>query len=286
MKPVLQEKKLHHRLWIIYLFIFIICIVGIGMAVYMQYYQEENMGAIFGVTDEESENQDEYNELVSEFSSIFTNEIDILQTETIEVEKINDEYDIIVTAYTYQVEEENYTLDVSIPYINIKDDITIAYNAETKEEFKSRAEEIISEGSSEEIVYNVRYRAYIQNNIISLIIEAEIKEGSKSQKISIKTYNYNFVEQKEVSLEELLEIKGVSLDDASNKIIEEIEEVQNQNDALAEQGYVLYQRDITSDMYEIENTENYFLGQDGMIYVIYAYGNTDYTSEMDIIIFQ
>ena len=47
----------------------------------------------------------------------------------------------------------------------------------------------------------------------------------------------------------------------------------------------MYERDLKSDMYKIENTTNYFLTQDGYIYIIYCYGNNDYTNEMDIIIF-
>ena len=41
----------------------------------------------------------------------------------------------------------------------------------------------------------------------------------------------------------------------------------------------------TSGVYKIENTENFFLTQDGYVYLVYAYGNNDYTNEMDIIIF-
>ena len=47
----------------------------------------------------------------------------------------------------------------------------------------------------------------------------------------------------------------------------------------------LYERDLSSDIYKVENTQNFFLTQDGNIYIVYAYGNNDYTNEMDIIIF-
>ena len=285
MKPVLQENKINSKLWIVYIIIFIICTVGIGVSLYLQFYQDENLGAIVGITDDDSEEQDEYNELKSEFSSLFTNQLENLQDEEVYVEKIQDDFDIIITGYTSEKNENNCSLDVAIPYININNEITIGYNSETKSEFKDKAKEYAEGDNSESIIYNVRYKAYLQNNILSLVIESELKEGDKSQKIEIKTYNYDIVEQKEVTLEELLELKGITVSEASSKIREEIEEVQEQNNVYAEQGYNLYTRDIESEIYEIENTESFFLGNDGMLYVIYAYGNSDYTSEMDIIIF-
>lgn len=286
MKPIMQNNKVHHRLWILYLIIFIICTMGIGVALYLQYYKEQNMGAIFGITSDDSEKEDEYNELKSEFSSLFTNDIENRQEGEINVEKIYDGFDIVAAAYSYEKNDEKCTLNAAIPYINIRNEITIKYNQETREMFKNKAEEFQNQEVSENIIYNVRYKAYVQNDILSLVIEAEEKEAGKSQRIIIKTYNYNFVEQKEVTLEEMLNSKNIEISDANSKIKKEIQQQQEQIEALSEQGYNLYERDINSDMYEVENTENYFLGKDGMIYLVYAYGNEDYTSEMDIIIFE
>ena len=47
----------------------------------------------------------------------------------------------------------------------------------------------------------------------------------------------------------------------------------------------LYERNVNGDEYKIENSKEYFLTQDGYVYVVYAYGNKDYTNEMDIVIF-
>ena len=43
MRPVLQKKKKNYKLLVIYILIAIICIVGLGMALYMQYFQDEKI---------------------------------------------------------------------------------------------------------------------------------------------------------------------------------------------------------------------------------------------------
>ena len=118
MKPVIQKDKTKKYRWIIYIIILIICIIAIGVVLYVQYYKDQNMEIVFGITD--SEEEDAYNELKSEFPSLFTNNIEYLQQDDINVEKIHENYDLVVTAYSYQESTEKSTLDVSIPYINIK----------------------------------------------------------------------------------------------------------------------------------------------------------------------
>ena len=48
---------------------------------------------------------------------------------------------------------------------------------------------MLSSNSSKNIIYNVKYKAYEQNNILSLIILSELKEGESSERIIIQTYN-------------------------------------------------------------------------------------------------
>ena len=48
--------------------------------------------------------------------------------------------------------------------------------------------------------------------------------------------------------------------------------------------YVSYPAlDKASPIYQIENIHTFFLGSNGDLYIIFAYGNNNYTSEMDII---
>lgn len=280
MRPILPKKKINYKLLILYILIFIMCVLGIGMSMYMQYFQDEKIGVIFGVTD--SEDEDIYNELKNNFNSLFTNNIDNFQSDTIQTKKIKEEFDFVATRHNYNEEQENYTLDVSIPIININNENIKTYNQKIEDTYKKKVDEI---KASTGYIYNVRYKGYIQDNILSLVIYSELKEKNSNQQIMIETFNYNLVDNKEVSLEEILNLKNISISSANNKIKSEIKEIQEKNDSLIELGYNMYKRDISSDIYEVQNIEQFFIGEDGNIYVVFAYGNVEQTSEMDIVIF-
>ncbi len=51
----------------------------------------------------------------------------------------------------------------------------------------------------------------------------------------------------------------------------------------ASQGYNVYRRDATNDMYLLENATEFFI-EDNILYIIYSYGNNNYTNEVDLII--
>ena len=50
-------------------------------------------------------------------------------------------------------------------------------------------------------------------------------------------------------------------------------------------GYNIFDRDYKSALYKMQNTTGFFLGEQGYLYLIYAYGNQNFTSEMDLIVF-
>ena len=287
MKPVLGEKKKNYYLRAFYVVIVAICIVGIAVAVYLEFFKDENMGAIVGISDEDSEKKDEYNDLKAEFTSIFTNKLEVSQNQDIVVEKISDKFDIIATAYTYEKTSEKCKLSAFIPCINIKREKPISINQKIIENFKNKAEYLNNFDLDVNIVYSVSYIGYLQNNILSLVIRSELKQKDKNQKIEIKTYNYDIEKDKEITLEEFLEMKETQKEIAEERIRKEIKEVQAENESLeqiiGEEGE-LYRRDYNSEKYKIENTTEYFLGKENMLYIIYAYGNDQYTSEMDVII--
>ena len=115
------------------------------------------------------------------------------------------------------------------------------------------------------------------------MIRANLKEGTSAQRIIIQTYNYDLRNNKEISLEEVLKIKNIDINDTQNQIKEEIKNEQKKVDDLKALGYNIYSRDTSSDIYDIKNSKEFYLTNDAL-YIIYAYGNEKITSEMDMVI--
>ena len=89
-----------------------------------------------------------------------------------------------------------------------------------------------------------------------------------------------------VNVNDIINQKNINTANANNKIKNEINNSQEQNIKLAELGYNVTVRDTNKDEFKIENATEYFLGKNGYLYVIYAYGNDDFTSELDVVIFK
>ena len=279
MMPVIEKEgfKLIH---LIYILIIIICIVAIGFAVYKQFFKDEKLGVIFGITDEEED--EEYNNLKDNFFNIFDNSLNILEQYNGKLSKIKKEEDVII-AYNNQEQTENYTLDLKIPYFNINSEVAKKFNSEIKTTFKDKSASVVS-SKDDNIIYNVKYKAYESNNILSLIILSELKEGNNNQRIIIQAYNYDLSTNKEVTINELITLKDIDINQANNKIKSEIKSSQEENIKLSELGYNTNVRDADADTYKIQNSENFFIGEKRYLYVVYAYGDKELTSETDVVI--
>lgn len=278
MRPVLEKPK-NTKIKVIYLIVIIICVVIISIAVYLQFFTEEKIGVIFGITGKD----EDYSELEVNFNNIFTNNYEILDNTDINVAKL-EQNDIVFSKFKKELQNERFTINVAIPLINIDEDITKKFNEEIQNAFKLKTESVL-QSTDEKVFYTVSYKAYIQNDILSLVIKSELKENESKQRIIVQTYNYNLKEKREVTLEEIFNLKSIKLDFADSKIRNTIKIKQQKNKSLSDLGYNLYQRDYTSPVYDIKNSKQYLFGKDGRIYVIYAYGNEDFTSEMDLVIF-
>ena len=97
------------------------------------------------------------------------------------------------------------------------------------------------------------------------------------------TYNYNLATKQSIELTDIIQPYGLTEDEINSKIKQVTEEAVSQEDALSSAGYETYKRDLASPIYQIENIHTFFLGSNGDLYIIFAYGNNNYTSEMDII---
>lgn len=284
MRPVIEKKKFR-VIHVIYIVLILICVFAIGVGVYMQYFKDEKLGVIFGISAEE--NDEEIITLKKDFLNIFTNDINVLEEYPENVNKLKSDADLIVMAYSNQDEKDNYSIDIKIPYFNISSENAIKINQEIRSVFRDKAESVLKYNGTEKIVYNVKYKAYLKNEVLSLIILSELKEGNDShQRIVIQSYNYNLKDNKIVSINDLIKNKSLDVKSANEKIKDEIDSAQEQNIKLKELGYNVNVRDSKDSKYKIENSEVYFVGEKGYLYVVYPYGNTEFTSEMDVIIFK
>ena len=278
--PVENKMNLYRKL--IYIIAIAVCVISIPLAVYFQYYK--NKYTIKSNNETKQEIIDKEQITKDEFNNIFTNE---LKTDIqYDFAKTYEQYDLVFTRIKGEkIEDGKYNISLNIPYINIKQDIADEYNNKISDIFYEKAKSVMQNAESNNVIYTVQYVATIKDNILSLIIKSNLKEGNNAQRVIIQTYNYDIVEQKKVTLEDILNSKGIKEAAAESKIKEEIEKSQNQVTELEKLGYTIFKRDPESDIYKISNTTEFYIDGDDNLYLIYAYGNSSMTSEMDIVLF-
>lgn len=283
MKDLMNESNeiVSKKMKIFYGVIIAICIIAIIAAIIIQIQKnakEKEIGNIPTITEED------LNEYQKDFDSMFENKVNYLQNNSYKIDKLVENEEIIYPGYKIQEKKLNtYELDVEIPYINIKNSVTEKFNQEIIDTFEKKAKSVLN-STSGDVIYSVKYCAYISNNILSLVIRSTLKEGKNPQRDIVQTYNYDLTNQKEYTVDEILETKGITKREANQKIQEEIQKVQANVEELQKLGYSIYSRDPEDDIYSINNVTEYFLGEDNAFYIIYAYGNQNLTDEMDIVV--
>lgn len=280
-----KRAKINVKAVIIYAISIITCVIAIiivGLSIYYGTDELDRLVAIGGSSLTKTE--EEYQLLEANFDDIFQNQLEEYTTD-INIKKIDEERAIVYTYYTKdetKSEENSYDLNLNIPYINIDNETIAAYNEEIKQTYEEKAENIL-QSESGNTIYTLEYEATIENDILSLIIRSNLKEGASAQRIIIQTFNYDLRNNKEISLEELIQLKQLNVNDVQNRIDEEIRIEHQRVEDLKRLGYPIFERNPENDMYKIENSQDFFV-KDGNIYIIYAYGNENITSEMDLVI--
>ena len=279
MNVTLPDNKLDKKSKIVYASIIAICIISIIIVIYIQFFDGKTVTTVGYL---KGKSEIDYENLKAEFNNIYTNSL----------KNYNDKYDklksdtskeLVYTGYTKDVTENNsYNINVQIPYINIKNSTIDGYNEEIKNLFEKKAEDILKT-KNKNTIYTVEYNACVEDGVLSIIINANLKEGSSAQRVIIKTYNYDLDTNQEINLSQLLKGESVDTSYSQSKINEEIEVEQKKAEDLKALGHSIFSRDKNDDMYKIENVEDFYF-QDGAIYVIFAYGNDKYTSEVDVAI--
>ena len=282
-----MEKRL-----ILYAVIIIICIISIGIGIYATFFYEDGDTDKFMIggnnnTDNEQIKQ-EQEEAKNKFDSLFINAL------TYTSENFNNSAvrkdstkDLIYTSNQIsKTVQGKYSMNLNVPTFNINSPVANEINEEIENIFVTKATSILinAETSTEYVIYNIDYAGYINGNILSLVIKATLKEGSNPQRIMYLGYNYNLQTGTKISLNDYIAYKNITNTTLQNRINREIQEISEQTQDLNDVGFSVYTRDPNSDMYKLENITNYFYGPDDYIYIIFAYGNNNYTSETDVIV--
>lgn len=275
-----EKEKLSKKTITIYSVITIICILAIVVVVGVQVLGNDLIDNLFGINKLTKRTEQEEAELKANFENIFDNQIE--ENENYETKKIDENEKIVYTSYQKEENINGHEVDVNLPYINIKNSAVEKFNQEISDIFEKKSEEIIST-TDKNIIYTVKYKASIENDILSLIIYSDLKQDLSAQRTIIQTFNFNLEDNKELTLEEILKIYDLNKDEVQNKIDKDIGAEQKKSEDLIELGYNVFSRDINSEIYKVENIEEYFIYNNN-IYIIFAYGNDKITSEMDLVI--
>lgn len=269
LKRFLFEKKMI----IIIIFILLICSISIAVGMYVQNTKQK--------PEENKENEINYTELEESFQYIFTNDINKSATANINVDYDN----LIFCAYDIPPEESgNYKINAKIPLFKLENEATKKINEEIWNTFITKMVSIAKEATVY-TTYSIDYVVYVNNNILSLVIRCKYKNGANPQRDIIQTYNYDIENEKILTLREVLEYKGLDKNEVQKKIHEKIAEENKKIESVSAQGYNVYLRAENDIIYEIDNTPNFFLGKDNYLYLVYSYGNKNYTDVIDLVIF-
>lgn len=271
-----NNYKINKKDIILYAIAIIICIVALTIIVAIIFLGED----VVQKNKVEIATEEEKIELRTNFENMFKNN---LTGEIQDIEKNNNDKDYVYTALeATNTSENNYSLNVHIPEINIKNDVITQINTDIAKRYKQEVSNVLN-SKGKNTIYSIEYEAHVENNILFLTIRSNLKQSNNAQKLMIYTYNYDLKEQKSHTLDELIQILNYDKTEIQNLINSEIKSQEENANSLKELGYSIYLRDSSSDIYKIENS-NYFFIKDKRLFIIYPYGNEAVTSEMDLVI--
>ena len=273
LKEFIKEKKMFLAL----IAILLICSVAIALAVYAQITHQG-----FKISDEEKKDAD-YKELKNSFISgeIFTNSINIEDTAKSDVNY----QELIYTRFDIKDEKNGkYAIEAKVPGFKEDSKTLEKINQEIYDTFATEMLKI-GDNATAYTIFNLDYVGYVNNNIVSLVIMCKYKDGTKAQKKIIKCYNYDIENDKLLDLQDIIQYKNLDKNDMQKKINKEIKKINSEKKTIMDQGYNVFLRDEKSGIYQVDNAPNFYLGGDNHLYLVYAYGNDNYTDEIDLVIF-
>ena len=274
---------------LIFILVGAFCVLALIAGIYAQFFigssnKDNTQNPDNGINNEIKPKTQEA--IKSQFASLFTNEIISNNYDETNLQKRDPSKGIVYSAYDIQKQEENYELDIHLPVINIKNTVATDFNKITQSIFANKASDILNNKYTEKVIYSVDYISYVNDNILSLVIKSTLKQGNNPQRVIVQTYNYNLATGEKIQLVDVLAKKNIIQSDCQNKIHEIVTKAHEEAEVLVQSGYTVYNRNLSDSMYQIANISTFFLGQNGELYIIFAYGNQNFTSEMDVVLYE
>lgn len=273
---------------LIFILIGAFCVFALIAGIYTQFFVEKSRNDTQDPTnninnDIKPKTQEE---IKTQLSNLFTNELISNNYDETNLQKRDASKGIVYAAYDIQKQEGNYELDVHLPVININDSVATDFNKMTQSIFANKASEILNNKYTEKVIYSVDYISYVNDNILSLVIKSTLKQGNNPQRVIVQAYNYNLETGEKVQLVDVLAKRNIIQSDCQNKIHEIVTKAQEEAQVLVQSGYTVYNRNLSDSMYQISNISTFFLGKNEELYIIFAYGNQNFTSEMDVVLYE
>ena len=278
-----KKAKTSIKAIIIYTIAVMTCMIALVVIVLSIYLGSDELDRLVTMGKSTTTQEEiEYQNLVSNFDTIFQNKLENSDSENT-IPKADSSKELVYTYYTKNESKNNdYDVNLNIPYINIDNNSVDKINASIKKSFENRAETVLS-STGKNIAYTVEYDATIENNILSVIVRSKYKQINNAQRVIVHTYNYDIANNKQLTLEDVLAIKNLDSTDVEGKIKSRIQDEQKKVEDLKALGYNIFQRNPEDEMYTINQSKEFFI-KDGKLYIVYAYGNKNSTSEMDLVI--
>lgn len=275
-----------------FVIVILVCVLSVSIGIYASafYKYSPTDPFILGVGVSVSQAEQEITQLKNNFPSSFNN--GITGTTTVEnVKKLDNSINTLVyTIKTISKKDDvnnMYNINVNIPKINLSSSNTDRINSQISRDFSDKVDYIMdSTGVFYE--YSVNYMAYLNGEMLSLIINETEKEGNNVQTTKIYTYNINLRTNENISINDIINAKRYSNKEIQEGIEKEIKEL-NKSDEELKKNFPdknITIRDVNNDIYKVENTKNFIVDAKGYLYIIYAYGNTSKTTKMDVVIFE
>lgn len=271
----------------LYILIAIFCVFALIAGIYAQFIEGRNTDLGDGDIGNTIVSEKDKETIKAQFNQIFQNKLDLKGFDTTGITKLKAEQEIIY-ALNKTESKEAYEMDIHVPVVNIKSDVANSFNKITQVVFANKANEISRKtDTTTTTFYYIDYAAYVNDDILSVVIKSTLKEGNSAQRVMVQTYNYHLATNKQVSLNELITKKALNKEEVGKKIRAVVQEADKEAKAVASAGYnEIFSRDLNNSMYLVDNSATFFLGENGELYIIYAYGNQNFTSEMDIVLFE